>query len=334
MTGDLAVRVAGVAKHFAPPPAPWRRLLGRPALPPVEALRGIDLEIRRGEVLGLVGQNGAGKTVLTKLIATLTEPSAGRVEVFGRDTVRDARAIRGRIGMTTADERCFYWRLTPRQNLHFYARLYGWERRAGARRIDELLARVDLAAAADRAYRTLSAGNRQRLALARALLPDPELLLLDEPTSRLDPEAAARLRTLVRDRVLADGRCAVLYATHDLAEIDELCPRVAVLHEGRCLWSGDVDALRTRFGGGEVTTLTVRGKTPAQLAPVTGAHVGLRAPDGTVEVGLAAGPGGAGLATAIRAIVAAGGEIVGCRTERAPLQRVCAALIAEAGSHG
>lgn len=318
---DLAVLVEKVSKRFAQPP--------------IDALREVDLELRRGEVLGLVGQNGAGKTVLTKLIATLTEPTAGRVLVFGLDTRRDARAIRGRIGMTTADERCFYWRLTPRQNLQFYARLYGGADRTGRRRVDELLERVDLTANADRPYRTLSAGNRQRLALARALLPDPELLLLDEPTSRLDPEAAARLRALVRDRALADRRCAVLYATHDLAEIDELCPRVAVLHQGRCLWSGAVDALRGDFGGEAVTTLTVRGVPAAQRAALAAAaRPAPPSPAGTFELQLTAGPAGDRLAATIAAIVAAGGEIVGCHTARAPLQAVCAALIAAGGKRG
>jgi ABC-type multidrug transport system ATPase subunit/ABC-type multidrug transport system permease subunit len=326
---EVAVRVEGVDKVFAPPPAPWRRLLRRPEPPGIVALRGIDLEVRRGEILGLVGENGAGKTVLVKLIATLTEPTRGRIQVFGLDAVRQARVLRARLGLTTADERSFYWRLTPRQNLRFFARLHGAGGRQARRRVDELLERVDLLPLADRPYRMLSAGNRQRLALARALLGEPELLLLDEPTSSLDPLAAARLRALIRERVLDDRRRAVLFTTHDLSEVDDLCERVTVLRSGRCLWSGPVAALRQRFGGDELVTLTARGIAPADLDGAARGQT-VRASAAGVVVELAPGQGGEALAAVVAQVVRAGGRVVACRTQRRPLQQVFEALVGAA----
>ena len=235
MTHAPVVDIDGVTKTFRPPPAPWRRLLGLPAQPDVVALRDVSLQIEPGEILGLVGPNGAGKTVLVKLIATLTEPTSGQLRVFGLDSVRDSRRIRGLIGLTTTDERSFYWRLTCRQNLMFFARLYGHHGAAARRLVDELLDTIDLSHAVDRPYRVLSAGNRQRLAIARALLPDPPLLLLDEPTSSLDPIAASNLRKLIVERLHGNRERSVLFTSHDLVEVEEMCTRVAVLARGRIL---------------------------------------------------------------------------------------------------
>jgi ABC-2 type transport system ATP-binding protein len=233
----------GVTKRFRPPPAPWRRLLGLPVQPDTVALCDVSLQVQPGEILGLVGPNGAGKTVLVKLIATLTEPTSGQLHVFGLDSVRAARTIRSGIGLATADERSFYWRLTCRQNLMFFARLYGRHGAAARRLVDELLDTIDLSDAADRPYRVLSAGNRQRLAIARALLPDPMLLLLDEPTSSLDPIAAANLRKLVVERLHRPGERSVLFTSHDLREVEEICTRVAVLSGGRILACSDPSSL-------------------------------------------------------------------------------------------
>jgi ABC-2 type transport system ATP-binding protein len=178
--------------------------------------------------------------------------------VFGQASAEHGRAIRRRVGMATCDERSFYWRLTARQNLRFFARLIGVESSRQAHRIDQLLALLDLAELGDRPYRVLSTGNRQRLAIARALLHDPELLLLDEPTNSLDPIAATRLRTLIAERIHNDRRRACLVTSHNLEEVEGLCSRIAILRRGTILETADLPTLRARHAGAELITITTR----------------------------------------------------------------------------
>ncbi len=217
--------------------------------PPAEvvALRELRLEVFPGEILGIVGPNGAGKTVLLKLIATLSVATQGSVRVFGHDVAHAGREIRRRVGLATCDERSFYWRLTSRQNLMFFAKLTGLGRQGARQRVDELSDLLDLYALMDRPYRTLSTGNRQRLSIARALLLDPPLLLLDEPTNSLDPMAASRLREFLRDRVAAQAERAIVITSHNLEEVEDLSSRVAILVRGRILEVADMVTLQARY---------------------------------------------------------------------------------------
>jgi ABC-2 type transport system ATP-binding protein len=313
------VELARVTKVFRAPPAPWRFWARREGGSEVVALRDVSLELQAGEMLGLVGPNGAGKTVLVKLIATLTEPSAGTVRVFGRDTVRDSRAIRQRVGLATCDERSFYWRLTAEQNLVFFARLHGFGRRQARQRALELLDRLDLGAARAKTYSVLSAGSRRRLAVARALLADPALLLLDEPTASLDPIAARNLRALLAERLAGDRGRAVLLASHDLAEVEALCARVAFLHRGTLRACGALAELRARFGAVERLVVTVR----APLDRGVVAQLRARAPDLVADNGSAEAvtlrfarqADDERLNQVIAGLVAAGAAIVAVRNE-------------------
>ncbi len=148
------------------------------------------LKLNEGEIFGLIGRNGAGKTTLTKIIATLVQPTDGKVSVQNFDSVKDEVKVRSLIGLATAEERSFYWRLTAEQNLLFFARLYGLKDAAAKQRIAEIFEQLDLKDLAKRRFSELSTGNKQRLAIARAILPKPPILLLDEPTRSLDPLAA------------------------------------------------------------------------------------------------------------------------------------------------
>jgi ABC-2 type transport system ATP-binding protein len=196
-----------------------------------DALRSVTLQIERGEVFGLVGPNGAGKTTLLRLLATLLFPSSGGGRIGGADLVRQAGTVRRLVGFASGEDRGFYWRLTGRENLEFFAGLLGLSPRAGRRRADEMLELVDLLPMAHQPVEQYSTGMRQRLGIARALLGMPAVLLLDEPTRSLDPMIAAGVQALV-SRLAGEAGTTVVLATHNLDEAERICDRVAVLVAG------------------------------------------------------------------------------------------------------
>ncbi len=235
-----AVSIKNISKIY-PPSFPRLKKFFRLAVQPeVEALRDISFDINEGEIFGLIGKNGAGKTTLTKIIATLVQPTAGSVAVKGFDSVDDEVKVRSLIGLATAEERSFYWRLTAEQNLIFFARLYGINDKSARRRIAELFDELAMTELAKRRFSELSTGNKQRLAVARALLPAPPVLLLDEPTRSLDPLAASNMRDLI---VSLKG-VSVLLTSHNLTEIEELCSRVAIIAKGEIRAVGTPENLR------------------------------------------------------------------------------------------
>src|SRR5256714_4287726 len=206
--GDAAVSIDHISKTYPVPFLRLKKALKRKFKPPVEALRDISFEIHEGEIFGLIGPNGAGKTTLTKIIATLVQPTTGQVNVKGFDSVLDDEDVRRNVGLAGAEERSFYWRLTAEQNLLFFARLHGLSTARATARIDELFQLLDLNDLARRRFAELSTGNKQRLAVARAMLAHPPVLLLDEPTRSLDPIAAARIRGTIKS-LTQEGRVTV-----------------------------------------------------------------------------------------------------------------------------
>lgn len=202
----------------------------------IAALQGINLEVQQGEIVGVLGPNGAGKSTLLKLVAGLLLPDAGRLSVLGQP-VDSGAAVRRRVSYVAADERSFSWRLSARQNLRFFAALYGLKGRAARQRVEEALDHVDLLSDADRTVREYSSGMRQRLGLARGLLGEPSLFLFDEPTRGVDPRHALQLRRYIKDRLLR-GRTAIV-ATHDLDEVTQLCTRVLLIEQGSITGEGD-----------------------------------------------------------------------------------------------
>lgn len=223
-----AISIQNLSKTFPPGFPRLKKLFRMRVEPAVEALKDVSLELEEGEILGLIGRNGAGKTTLTKIIATLVQPTSGTASVRRFDTIRDEVKVRSLIGLATAEERSFYWRLSCEKNMMFFARLYGMRDKEARKRISEIFERVGLKDLSRRRFSDLSTGNKQKLAVARALLPDPPILLLDEPTRSLDPLAAAEMRNLIS----SFENVSILLTSHNLSEIEELCDRVAVISKG------------------------------------------------------------------------------------------------------
>lgn len=206
------------------------------------AVDGVSLTVPTGSVLPILGPNGAGKTTLLRILAGLVLPSAGNAKICGLDIVRENGRARSLVGVSLGDDRSLYARLSGRRNLEFFAALHGLSRHEARQRIDELgnLLEIPL----DQSVQASSSGIRQRILIARALLHDPSVLLLDEPTKSLDPASAEGLRGFIRERLARHLGKTVIIATHNLSEAEHLGDDIAILKEGRIRACGSVDTLR------------------------------------------------------------------------------------------
>jgi len=208
-------------------------------------LRGVSFEAGKGEIFGLLGPNGAGKTTTLRTICTLLAPDEGRIEVLGFDTRTAPAEVRRRVGVVTA-EIGVYPRLTARENLEYFARLSGMPTGEVSRRVDAVVERLDMRAFARQRAESLSSGQKQKVAIARAIVHDPPVLMFDEPTSNLDVLASREIRDfMVESR--ARGKC-VIFSTHVLHDAERLCDRVTILHEGRVVASGPTSEVRGMHG--------------------------------------------------------------------------------------
>ena len=257
-----AITVEGLTKSF-PRRKSLPEIVREPfaRAPRAEALRGVTLSIRRGEMFGLLGPNGAGKTTLLKVLCGLVLPEGGRAEVLGVPVA--SAALTSVLGLVHGEERSFYWRLTARENLAFFARLYGMSRAERHEKTDRLLRMVGLDGDADRRFSDFSSGMRQRMAIARALIADPRVLLMDEPTRSLDPVNAASLREWLAAELHARGDRTIVLATHNLREAESLCDRIAVISRGRVVALGTPDELRRKGLGSPVYRVSVSGPLPS-----------------------------------------------------------------------
>ena len=206
------------------------------------AVEGVNLTVQAGSVLAILGPNGAGKTTLLRILAGLILPSAGRAHICGLDVVQGEARERGLVGISLGDDRSLYARLSGRRNLDFFAALHGLSRREATQRIDELGKILEIPL--DQSVQGSSAGIRQRILIARALLHDPSVLLLDEPTKSLDPTSAQGLRGFIRERLADHLGKSVLIATHNLAEAEALGDEIAIMKQGRIRGCGTLDTLR------------------------------------------------------------------------------------------
>lgn len=291
-SGQAAIEVRSLTRSFE-----------RRGAEPRTALDGIDLVIAHGEVHGLLGPNGAGKTTLCKILSTVLLPTSGTASVVGHDVVAQARAVRRIVGIVFGGERGLYTRLTARENLLYWSALYLQRTKTGTRQADALLSRVGLASRADERVETFSRGMKQRLHLARGLIGEPRVLLLDEPTVGMDPVAARDFRSLITE-LRAEDR-TILIATHDMDEAESLCDRVTLIDNGRIIATEDPRTIGHWLSSYErVTASGVDEPTAALVAAIDGvASVDYRPDAGTVTVETTA----AGAANAVLRVLADSG---------------------------
>jgi ABC-2 type transport system ATP-binding protein len=204
----------------------------------IVALQDINLTVGKGEMLIVLGRNGAGKTSLLKAMSTLVRPSCGTVRIFGYDVMKHERSVRLKVGYVVNDERSFYWRLTGRENLTFFASLYNIFGKESMRKVDELLDLMEIGDIADRPYSTYSGGQRARLSIARSMLHDPEVLLFDEITRQLDAGMRGKMLDLIGRKFIRDGEKTVVFATHNIEEARILGAEIVLLDSGRIKCGG------------------------------------------------------------------------------------------------
>jgi ABC-2 type transport system ATP-binding protein len=238
---EIAIQSSNLSKTFDPPRG-WRRLARQHG---TTAVNDVNLTVQRGELFGLLGPNGAGKTTLVKILCTLIRPTGGSARIAGF-SLSESSQIRQNVGLVVTDERSFYWRLTARQNLNFFATLYGLSGSEADNRTETVLESVDLLSDAERPFSNFSSGMKQRLAIARSLLHLPQILFLDEPSRSLDPVATIRLHNLIID-LMARHDMTIFLITHDLLEAEKLCDRVAVMNQGQIQVVGRPSTLRRQL---------------------------------------------------------------------------------------
>lgn len=232
-SGGLAIRTKGLTKRYGT----------------FTAVDRLDLTVKHGEVFGLLGPNGAGKTTTILMLLGLTEPSAGTAHVLDLDPARNPLAVKRQVGYLP-DSVGFYGGMTGRQNLRYTARLNSIDKRLAEERIAALLDRVGLTAAADNKVETYSRGMRQRLGLADVLVKSPSIVILDEPTTAIDPAGVAEVLELVRE--LANAGAAVLLASHLLHQVQQVCDRVGIFVAGKLVANGPMGKLAEQLGTGPI----------------------------------------------------------------------------------
>ncbi|GEC90342.1 ATP-binding cassette domain-containing protein [Brevibacillus brevis] len=212
----------------------------------IAAVQHVSFRVEAGEVYGLLGENGAGKTTTMRMMATVLTPTEGDIEISGFSVRQQPLEVRRRIGILFGGDVGLYNRLTARENIAYFGRLYGLEQARLEERIDSLSRLLEMDVFLDRRVGAFSRGMKQKVAIARTLVHDPDVILLDEPTTGLDVTAATIFRRMVR-KLQEEGK-TILFSSHNMGEINKLCKRVALMHKGKLRFAGGLDALREQFG--------------------------------------------------------------------------------------
>jgi ABC-2 type transport system ATP-binding protein len=208
------------------------------------ALSDVSINVEQGELSSLLGPTGAGKTTLLKIICNLVLPTSGSAFVNGQDVTINGKHIRKSIGYVLSDERSFYWRLTGRQNLKLFSVLNNLSSFEAGKRINEVLKVTDMTDYIDNMFKNYSSGQRQKMAIARGLLTDPQILIMDEPTKSLDPGVTLHLREFIKKDLVQQKGKTVFFATHNLSEAEELSDRITIIHKGKIAACGGLAQIR------------------------------------------------------------------------------------------
>ena len=194
--------------------------------------------------MGLLGPNGAGKTTLIKILSTLVVPDSGECTIAGLPLSTHSHAIRKKIGLVTTNDRSFYWRLTGLENLDFFATLYNLQNPIKNKQIDKVLQLTNLTTEAESRFMSYSSGQKQRLAIARALIANPEILLMDEATSSLDPVSTRNLLTFTKNILTEQEKKTIIWCSHNLQEVEDICDSVTILHKGTIRFNGKLTDMK------------------------------------------------------------------------------------------
>ena len=265
MQDENAIQTIGLTKTFKSKVPSSEAGFFRRKTVSVNAVDNLTLEIKKGELFGLLGPNGAGKTTLVKMLCTLLPPDSGTALINGYDIVKEPMKVKRSLGtLFSVGERGFFWRLNGYRNLEFFASIYNVPRQRRHERILEVLKLVGLENSAYELYQKYSGGMKRKLALARTLLPDPPVIMLDEPTTGLDAISSRNVRDFVK-RTVQETSKTVLYTTHYIEEAAQICTKIGILKQGKIIALDTPDALRARIKSEESIFLVVEGITQAQI---------------------------------------------------------------------
>jgi sodium transport system ATP-binding protein len=221
----------------------------------VFAVNGVSFSCRPGEVYGLLGTNGAGKTTMLRMLATILAPSEGTAIVAGYDVAKDPQKVRARVGfLSTAT--ALYGRLSAQEMVEYFGRLHGLDEPTLRRRIDEIFARLEMNDFRDRRCDNLSTGMKQKVSIARTLVHDPSVMIFDEPTVGLDVMAARTISGFIRE--CRDNGKTVVFSSHVMSDVEKLCDQIGIIHDGKLLTEGTLPELRARFGMQDLEELFVK----------------------------------------------------------------------------
>lgn len=291
------------------------------------ALQDVNLIIEKGSFYGLLGPNGAGKTTLIKILSTLVLPTSGRALVNGFDVVRQQKQVRRSIGLVVNDERSFYWRLTGRQNLSFFADLNNITGAEKDQRVREVLHITEMEKDADRMFCDYSTGMKQRIAIARGLLSNPSIILLDEPTRSLDPVSSKHLRKFIKDEIIFKHNRTALVATNNVYEAEDFCTHIAIIKNGTITSSTPIENVKRQLTASHVYRITLaRNSQFTDIASLPGVIKATKMPNEPDSVYVET----ADISRLIADIVRHGGAITECVLKTNSLDDVFVKILGEA----